>query len=211
MTGNDHANPTPAPARPAGPARPPWLLPLVVGTMALLAAVAITFAGPTDVPAAWTRVLYVLGGGGLFTALMQWRWQEECDAAPPALRRRYVRELTVAMAVYVLTLVASVWLLKRVDEEALRAIIALLPVPAIAMALRAIVRYVRDVDELQQRIELEAVSIATCLVSLLYLAGGLLQAAKVIDVPASAAMIWMFPLICLVYGLVKIIVIRRFQ
>jgi hypothetical protein len=52
---------------------------------------------------------------------------------------------------------------------------------------------------------------ATALVSLLYLAGGFLQLAKVIDVPAGVAMIWMFPLVCLVYGLAKIAVVRRFR
>ena len=46
---------------------------------------------------------------------------------------------------------------------------------------------------------------------MLYLAGGFLQAAKVVDVPASAAMIWVFPLVCLVYGLAKILVARRFR
>src|SRR3546814_13085092 len=81
----------------------------------------------------------------------------------------------------------------------------------IALALRAIIRYVRDADELQRRIELEAVSIATALVSLLYMAGGFLQLAKVVDVPSGVAMIWVFPLVCLLYGLVKIVVARRFQ
>ena len=110
------------------------------------------------------------------------------------------------------TLFLSVWLLKRgVDEPALRALVALLPVPAIGMALRAIIRYIRDVDELQQRIELEAVSFAAAFVSMVYIAGGFLQLAKVIDIPSGVAMIWVFPLICGSYGLAKIAVARRFQ
>ena len=52
---------------------------------------------------------------------------------------------------------------------------------------------------------------ATALVSLLYMAGGFLQAAKVIDVPAAAAMIWMFPLVCFTYGLAKVVVARRYR
>ena len=43
------------------------------------------------------------------------------------------------------------------------------------------------------------------------MSGGFLQAAKVIDVPASAAMIWVFPLVCLCYGVAKAVVARRFQ
>ena len=91
------------------------------------------------------------------------------------------------------------------------ALVALLPVPPIAFALRAIVRYIRDSDEMQQRIELEAVCIATALVSLLYLAGGFLQTAKVIDLPAGAVLIWLFPLVCLTYGLAKVVVARRYR
>jgi hypothetical protein len=47
-------------------------------------------------------------------------------------------------------------------------------------------------------------------VSLGYLAAGFLQTAKVIDVPSGAAMIWVFPLVCLAYGLAKAAVSRRY-
>lgn len=146
-----------------------------------------------------------------FVALLRRQLPAACDTAPLALRRRYSREMMIAMGAYVVLLVLSITLLKRVDGTALRACIALLPVPPIAMTLRAMIRYIRDVDELQQRIELQAVSFATACVSLLYLTGGLLQAARVLDVPASAAMIWVFPLVCLAYGLAKIAVSRRYR
>jgi hypothetical protein len=64
---------------------------------------------------------------------------------------------------------------------------------------------------MQQRIELEAVSFAAAFVSMMYIAGGFLQLAKVIDIPSGVAMIWVFPLICLSYGLAKMVVSRRFQ
>ena len=105
------------------------------------------------------------------------------------------------------------WLPEPCDTAppALRALVALLPVPAIALAMRAIVRHISDTGEMQRRIELEAVSIATALVSLLYMAGGFLQLAKVIDVPSGVAMIWVFPLLCVAYGLIKAVVARRFR
>jgi hypothetical protein len=158
----------------------------------------------------WLGVLAGFGAGGVFAALLLWWMPDSCDVGTPALRSRYMREFMPAMAAYVITLFASVWMLKHVDEPGLRALVALLPVPAIAMAMRAIVRYIRDADELQRRIELEAVSIATAFVSLGYLAAGFLQAAKVVDIPASAAMIWVFPLVCLVYGIAKAAVSRRY-
>lgn len=149
---------------------------------------------------------------GLGIAAMLRRWMPDgCDAAPPALRKRYTREVIIAMLAYVVLLVVSILLLKQVDGAALRALIALLPVPPIIFVLRAMIRYIRDVDELQQRIELEAVSFATAFVSLVYLTGGFLQSAKVIDVPSNVAMIWVFPLVCLAYGLAKAVVARRYN
>ncbi|HBN54140.1 MAG TPA: hypothetical protein DD456_08975 [Stenotrophomonas sp.] len=146
-----------------------------------------------------------------FVSLLRRQLPNACDTAPLALRRRYSREMMIAMGAYVVLLVLSITLLKRVEGTALRACIALLPVPPIAMTLRAMIRYIRDVDELQQRIELQAVSFAAAFVSLLYLTAGLLQAAKVLDIPASAAMIWVFPLVCLAYGLAKTVVSRRYS
>lgn len=149
--------------------------------------------------------------GLLFAAVLRWQLPDACDSAPPQLRKRYSREMMVAMGGYAVLLFTSIWLLKYVDTTGLRAVIALLPVPPIALMLRAMIRYIRDADELQQRIELQAVSFATAFVSLLYLSGGLLQTARVLDVPASAAMIWVFPLVCLGYGLAKIVVARRYR
>jgi hypothetical protein len=176
----------------------------------LLLAVAIVLPLAVELSETVRGLLYGLAVGCLLGALLR-RWMPEpCDTAPLALRRRYLREFLPPMVGYMLALVVSLTLLKRVEAEWLRALVALLPLPPIVFAMRAIVRYIRDTDELQRRIELEAVSISTALVSMLYLAAGFLQAAGVIDVAASAAMIWVFPLVCLVYGLAKIAVARRF-
>jgi hypothetical protein len=151
-------------------------------------------------------VALVLGG------LIGRHLPDAADSSTPALRRRYMREFAPAMAGYTVTILGSIWLLKHhVDEPALRALVALSPVPFVALAMRAMIRHIRDTDELQRRIEVESVSLATALVSLAYFAAGLLQAAKVIDVPASMAMIWVFPMICFVYGIAKIAVSRRFR
>jgi hypothetical protein len=167
---------------------------------------------PDQVPGLATTLLYTLALVLAFVALLRWRMPDSCDAAPAVLRKRYTREMAIAMGAYVVVLFFSVWLLKRLDlAPAVRALVALLPLPPIAFALRAIVRYIRDVDEMQQRIELEAVSIATAFVSLVYMAGGFLQAAKVVDLPASAAMIWMFPLVCFSYGLAKAFIVGRYR
>jgi len=154
--------------------------------------------------------LLVLALALAFAALLRRGSADACGDALPALRRRYMRELLGSMGAYVAVLFASAWLLKRVDEPLLRMLLAIAPVPPIALALRAMVRYIRDTDELQRRIELEAVSIATAFVSMLYMTGGFLQSAKVIDVPSAAAMIWVFPLVCFSYGVARALVARRY-
>lgn len=182
---------------------------LGLGTVLFVLGFALPLALP--VPDMTRGVLFGLGGALFVGAFVYWLRPDGCDDSTPGLRRRYLREFVPAMVAYVVLLFVSLMLLKRVEEQAVRAMVALLPVVPIALVLRAIVRYIRDTDELQRQIELEAVSIATALVSLLYLAGGFLQLAKVIDIPAGVAMIWMFPLVCMVYGLVKVVVARRFQ
>jgi len=117
----------------------------------------------------------------------------------------------VGMGAYMVLLFGSLWLLRHVETLALRALVALLPVAPIALVLRAMVYFIRGVDELQQRIEFEAVCIAAALVSFAYMTAGFLQAARVIDVPASAAMLWVFPLLCGTYGIVKSVVARRYR
>ncbi|GAB3511258.1 hypothetical protein MNQ95_06680 [Pseudoxanthomonas daejeonensis] len=187
-----------------------WLL-LALAVLSGLAAAILPRALPGLIPGWLGSALFVLALVLAFSSLMRWQLPDSCDSASPGLRRRYTRELMLAMGAYVLILFASVWLLRHIEAPALRALVALLPVPPIALALRAIVRFIRDSDEMQQRIELEAVCIATGFVSLLYLAGGFLQTAKVIDVPAAAALIWLFPLVCLTYGLAKAVVSRRYR
>jgi hypothetical protein len=180
------------------------------GGLLLAAAIACQHLAP-GLPDFLTGVLYGLAIGLLFAAVVRAFRPEGCDEVSPAVRRRYLREFLPAMVGYVAAVFLSVWLLKRVDAPALRALIALLPVPAIALAMRAIVRRIRDADELQRRIEVEAVSIAAAFVSLGYLAAGFLQRAKVIDVPSSAAMIWVFPLVCLSFGVAKLVLGRRYR
>jgi len=180
------------------------------GGLLLAAAIACQQLLP-GLPDFVSGVLYGLAAGLLLAAVARMFRPEGCDEVSPAVRRRYLREILPAMVGYIAAVFLSVWLLKRVDAPALRALIALLPVPAIALAMRAIVHRIRDADELQRRIEVEAVSIAAAFVSLAYLAAGFLQRAKVIDVPSSVAMIWVFPLVGLSFGVAKFLLGRRYR
>ena len=157
----------------------------------------------------WVPLLVLLIGMGLIAAAAL-DAERRCTASGP-VQRRYTRELLIGMGAYAGLLIVSLLLLRQVEAPPLRAVVALLPILPIALVLRAMVRFIREVDELQQRIELEAVCIAAALVSFGYMTAGFLQAARVIDVPASAAMLWVFPLVCGTYGLAKAVVARRYE
>ncbi len=167
---------------------------------------------PDHVQGMWVGIGagYLLGAG-LFLLMPRW-WRNHCDEmyAQPA-GRRYIRALWPIMIGYSISVFLSVWLIKRgIESVPLRALVAVLPALVLVLMMRAALRYLREIDELQRRIETEAIGIASLLVSVLYFAGGLLQKAKVIDIDAAAAMIWVFPSLCAVYGIAKMVLTRRY-
>ncbi|MBS0456889.1 MAG: hypothetical protein JSS44_06110 [Proteobacteria bacterium] len=168
----------------------------------------------SSVPSLTPGVAYALMGVGVAMIGMGIAGDarsKACDTASVGVRQRYLREFLPAMGGYVVALFVSIWLLKGVEQPALRAVLALLPVPPVILAVRAIVRYIRGVDELQQRIELEAIGTATALVSMAYFSAGFLQSAKVIAIPADMAMMLVFPVTCVVYGVAKALLARRYS
>ena len=176
---------------------------IAVGAFALAALGRFVLAWPENVVGMWTGI----GAGNLLGALLlllmpRW-WRTHCDEmyAQPA-SRRYLRAMWPIMAGYAITLF---------DSVPLRGLVAVLPVLPIGLMRLAAMRYLREIDELQRRIETEAIGIASLLVSLLYFAGGMLQKAKVIDLDAAMAMIWVFPLLCGTYGIAKMILARRYM
>lgn len=162
-------------------------------------------------------LFFGLGAGFLVGWLLyrlqpRW-WREQCDeeSVTPAARR-YYRAMWIAMSVYGGLVFASLALLKHIEGPmALRGLVAMSPVAGMLMFARAMLRYLREVDEMQRRIETEAIATAAAVVPLLYFATGFLQQARVIDVPAAAAMIWVFPMSSLVYGVAKFFVARRYR
>jgi hypothetical protein len=152
-----------------------------------------------------------LAAGTALAGLLRWRTPHGCDEAPVAVRKRYRRSMMVYMSAYVGLVMVSAGLMDATQPSWLRAVLALIPVPPIALAVGAMVRYTRQIDEMQRRIELESVCVASLLLAMLYMSGGFLQQAKVIDIPAAAAMIWVFPLLCALYGLAKSVVTARYH
>ena len=161
----------------------------------------------------WTGIgIGYLLAGVLMRLMPRW-WRDHCDEeyARPA-GRRYVRAMWPILIAYSLILFLSGWMLKRgIDAVALRALVALLPVLPLLLLLRVALRYLRETDELQRRIEIEAIGVASLLVSMVYFGGGLLVQAKVLSLSTGAVMIWVFPLIMLFYGIAKFFAVRRYR
>ncbi|KHS07870.1 membrane protein [Xanthomonas phaseoli pv. phaseoli] len=153
-----------------------------------------------------------IGGSCMLLSVPMWLMRGSMrDSARPMLAQRYYREFGIPMVLYVLVMLFWRYLLGQVGSNWARVLIALLPAVLVVLVIRAVARYVRDSDEMQRRIELEAIAIAAGLVSGAYMTAGFLQAAELIDVPASAAMLWVFPLLCAIYGITKSIHARRFE
>jgi len=151
-----------------------------------------------------------LAVGLLFAALLLWFSPDTSDTVPRQLMSRYRREFIPAMAVYVLVVIFWKPLLGLVQAPWLRLLVALLPALLVLWIMRAFVRFVRDSDELQRRIELESGAIAGLLVSAAYMAAGFIQTAGLIDIPAKVAMLWVFPSLCFTYGIIKLFIARRY-
>ena len=190
-----------------------WIFAAIgLGALALAGAGRFLLAWPDGVVGMWTGIGagYLLGAA-LFLLMPRW-WRSHCDDmyAQPA-GRRYLRALWPALALYSVTLFASIFLIRRgIESVPLRGLVAVMPVLPIGWMMLAALRYLREVDELQRRIETEAIGIASLLVSLLYFAGGMLEKAEVIRMDAGVAMIWVFPLLCGTYGIAKMILTRRY-
>lgn len=131
------------------------------------------------------------------------------DEPMRANQRRYLREFFPAMLAYLVMVFAFKPLLGMVDSNLLRALIALLPVAPIVFVVRAMVRKLLDGDELEQRMQLEAISIASISVGLLSFAAGFLHVAGVFHF--DHALLMVLPALFLAYGMALLWVRRRYQ
>lgn len=77
-----------------------------------------------------------------------------------ATGRRYKKELGFALLLYVALLVGALVLSADMEPGALRTVLLLSPMLAFALAVRAIVRLVRDTDEFLRKSMLEQLAIA---------------------------------------------------
>jgi len=121
--------------------------------------------------------------------------------------KRYLKEFGASMAAYSIMVPVSTWLLKGHEHTPLGYAIAFLPIIPSALALWAFMRMFRGLDELQRRIQFEAVAfsfLATCLITLTW---AFQQNAGLPRFDVS----WVAPLLILLWGLGLGIAKRRYE
>ena len=119
------------------------------------------------------------------------------------------------MIAYVVVLFASILILKKIGIEApiyLRALLSLAPIVPIMFVCRALIQFLRDCDELERRIELEAIALSCLSTGLIFLCLGFLASSKLISLGDGALVaIWVFPSLCGLYGVTKCIASWRYR
>ncbi len=121
--------------------------------------------------------------------------------------KRYLKEFLSAMAAYTALVPLSMWMLRGREHTPLGYAIAFLPIVPSGLALWAFLRMFRGLDELQRRIQLEAVAfsfLATCLITLTW---ALQQNAGLPRFDVS----WVAPLQIMLWGLGLGIAKRRYE
>ena len=95
---------------------------------------------------------------------------------PKENTRRYRREMSGAMILYVLATLAMGYLVRQLPDASLwRVVAALVPVLPILGALWAVVRFVLRADELMQRIQMMSAVISLGVIIIVCVALGFLQ------------------------------------
>jgi hypothetical protein len=123
--------------------------------------------------------------------------------------RRYMREMVGAFVLYTAAILFTGWAARHLPmSESVRYSVALIPVAPVALVFLAIVRGLRRMDELQQRVVGEAAVISASVVGFGSFAYGLLESYA--GLPAIP-MVWVLPALFAVYGLATPFVRRRYR
>lgn len=129
-----------------------------------------------------------------------------------AVHKRYLREFILAMSAYVVLIVLYGVLMPRTQGMLWRVMLAVLPLLPVVLVIRAIVRVIRDQDELERRIDLEAIAIAAMSTGFGYFSFGfLLNAGIGLKVSPADVAIWVLPCLFGTFGLAKLLVARRYR
>lgn len=118
-----------------------------------------------------------------------------------------VRSFVLAMVGYVVTLVLVVVALRLIPGTPWRVLLALLPVVPVLFGLRAFVHALAQMDELQQRIHLQAIGFAVGALASISVTYGFLE--LLAGFP-TLSWIWFLPLLAGSWGIGLMLATRRY-
>jgi hypothetical protein len=93
------------------------------------------------------------------------------------------------------------------EDNLLRYVVILIPVLPIGFVFWAMIKWVQGLDEMQQRIQLEAAVFSLGVTGMLFFALGLLERAGL----ETLNMVWVLPMIIVFWGFGQIIARRRYE
>lgn len=135
-----------------------------------------------------------------------------CEPVSEATRqanRRYRRDMAIAAALYVAAVFAAAFAIRNLSPPYPAVVLlAVLPVAPALLMLRAYLVYSRSLDELQRRIQSEALIVAAGVVTFSSFAYGFLE--EWADFP-HIALLWVFPAYSVVFGIAHILIRRRYK
>ena len=132
----------------------------------------------------------------------------ETSANPTTLAcRRYLRQMFFMTVAYMIVLFGSVTWLKHVPAGGLRYVIALLPLIPVAALVPIVVRYMRETDEFERRMQTESLAIAGGVTAMLAVTYGFLEIA---GLPHLSAW-WTWCVLMLAWAIARPLVGRHYQ
>ena len=193
-----------------------------VGTVCVVGGLAGMFAFGSNLGSFYTllsatlvmaSIAFIIAASFMWLSKLMPDWYRESteDQARTPAYKNYMKTMWKCMAIYVVLLSAFSAAVQTQLHPAVQAIASIAPVLPLAWLMAAHVRFVRGLDELQRKIEMESVAISALITSLICMMFGFLVAGNVLHVNAGLALLLVFPVLCVTYGIGKIFVIRHYS
>ena len=123
--------------------------------------------------------------------------------------KQYRRHMFLIMAIYVALMLLEWPQVRHVSSMPWKIALALAPPIPIIVVIWLMARRVMHSDELEQRLHLMALSVATGMICALTLIGGFLCAAGVLALDGDI-LIWVAPILSMIYGVTHLWLGRRY-
>jgi hypothetical protein len=123
--------------------------------------------------------------------------------------KQYRLQMLAVMTVYVVLMLSEWPHVRSIPSLPWKIALALAPVVPVVMAIWLVAKRVMRSDELEQRLQLLALSVATGMICALTLAGGFLCASGVLALDGDV-LLWIAPILSIVYGVTHLWLRRRY-